>query len=63
MRTLTVSLDGERVPIAPDVVRVTIPDVDDFHFGFAPILVEFTLALPTTGSASDHLSWLCGTTI
>lgn len=54
LKTLNVTLDGQAVPISLTHLTVSAPPVEDFYFGFSPILLSFTVDLPRD-AAGDHL--------
>lgn len=54
-REVHISLDGAQVPIAPNQIAVSLPNVKDFHYGLAPIVATFPVPLPNQAGARAHL--------
>lgn len=55
LRTLAVSIDGTTFPVSLHDVTISVPPVEEFHLGYSPILLTYSIALPASGPKSDHL--------
>lgn len=52
--TLTVRIDDVTYRVSPENLLPTIPDLEAFHVGTAPVIVQFTAPVPNRDIAGDH---------